>query len=105
MRSGGNSPSQLQIAYLEITNRVTCAAQYAIFGGLPSNSICAGVAEGGIDSCQVIIIIGGNDLGENQSLIGGGGSSPAARYDDDNINGSLFYLPEIGRLGRPASLQ
>jgi trypsin len=35
-----------------IVDKVTCNDNYSGYGGIPPNQICAGLAEGGVDSCQ-----------------------------------------------------
>ncbi|XP_069679934.1 trypsin beta-like [Periplaneta americana] len=50
--SGGSLPTQLQVVSLPIVDHGECSQDYADYGGITDNMICAAEAEGGKDSCQ-----------------------------------------------------
>ena len=53
LESGGDSPDFLQEAQVPIVDDATCDRQLDHMGGIdPATMICAGYAQGGIDSCQ-----------------------------------------------------
>jgi len=48
----GSLPTALQVVNVPIVGRPKCNTQYASFGGITDQMICAGVDEGGKDACQ-----------------------------------------------------
>jgi len=52
LSSGGSLPSQLQAVEVYITPHAECNADYAAYGGITDNMICAAVPGGGKDACQ-----------------------------------------------------
>jgi len=48
----GSLPPALQVVTVPIVGRPKCNTQYASFGGVTDQMICAGIDEGGLDACQ-----------------------------------------------------
>ncbi|XP_065342472.1 trypsin-1-like [Cloeon dipterum] len=62
---GGSASDVLLKVNVPIFDYAECDSIYSNFGGVPSDQICAGLAEGGVDSCQ-------GDSGGPLFLAGGG---------------------------------
>ncbi|XP_065338023.1 trypsin-1-like [Cloeon dipterum] len=49
---GGSASPDLLKVDVPIVSKTECSSNYAAYGGIPPNQICAGEAAGGADSCQ-----------------------------------------------------
>lgn len=62
MQSGGSISDELLKVDVEIVDKATCSEQYARYGGIPPNQICAGHHKGGKDSCQASFFLISNKI-------------------------------------------
>ena len=54
MAAGGSSPAELQQVMLPIIDREVCNQPSWYDGAIDDSMVCAGYAEGGRDTCQVM---------------------------------------------------